>query len=286
MPGDTVIDGAIDVFNNLCTAGTSDCNADDNFWRSLSNLTLNVDLPSVDTGVRAAGARCVRRGLRQQRRDVVGIPGRADPAGHHQRQRRLPGLLRQQQLREWRVHRRQHRSAAPSTSSATSSTWSATAPSAEPNGCPNGLWNMVYSGVQGAPAPVFSGQCQQNTVLPSSPVTEEEPFLYTDAQGNYDVFVPAVQHDSTGPVVGQRRPRRARRCRSAGSSLPHRTPPSRRSTARLALGKRPDPHPRRLQPRPADRRHPSRHGRPRLGFATLVPQHGNAAMIVAPEHRA
>ena len=66
------------------------------------------------------------------------------------------------------------------------------------NGCPNGLWNMVYSGVQGAPSPVFTGQCQQNTVLPASPVTEEEPFLYTDAQGSYHVFVPAVQHDSSG----------------------------------------------------------------------------------------
>ena len=46
MPQDTVINGAIDVFNNLCTAGTQDCNSDDNFWRSLSNLTLNVDLPA------------------------------------------------------------------------------------------------------------------------------------------------------------------------------------------------------------------------------------------------
>src|SRR6202451_4648748 len=46
MPQDTVVDGAIDVFNNLCTAGTSDCNSQDNFWRSLSNLTLNVTLPS------------------------------------------------------------------------------------------------------------------------------------------------------------------------------------------------------------------------------------------------
>ena len=45
MPQDTVINGAIDVFNNLCTPGTQDCNSDDNFWRSLSNLTLNVDLP-------------------------------------------------------------------------------------------------------------------------------------------------------------------------------------------------------------------------------------------------
>ena len=41
-----MINGAIHVFNNLCTAGTEDCNADDNFWRSLSNLDLNVDLPS------------------------------------------------------------------------------------------------------------------------------------------------------------------------------------------------------------------------------------------------
>ena len=47
LPSDTVINGAIDVFNNLCTAGTQDCNADDNFWRSLSNLDLNVDLPST-----------------------------------------------------------------------------------------------------------------------------------------------------------------------------------------------------------------------------------------------
>ena len=46
-PQDTVINGAADVFNNLCTPGTQFCNADDNFWRSLSNLTLNVTLPKT-----------------------------------------------------------------------------------------------------------------------------------------------------------------------------------------------------------------------------------------------
>jgi hypothetical protein len=46
MPQDTVINGAAEVYNNLCTAGTSNCNSEDNFWRSLSNLTINVDLPS------------------------------------------------------------------------------------------------------------------------------------------------------------------------------------------------------------------------------------------------
>ena len=62
-----------------------------------------------------------------------------------------------------------------------------------------GLWNMVYSGVEGAPAASFSGQCCQNTVLATSPVTEEQPFLYTDASGTYNVFVPAVQTNSSGP---------------------------------------------------------------------------------------
>ena len=60
------------------------------------------------------------------------------------------------------------------------------------------LWNMVYSGVEGAPAAAFSGQCEQNTVLATSPVTEEQPFLYTDASGTYNVFVPAVQTNSSG----------------------------------------------------------------------------------------
>ena len=30
-------------------------------------------------------------------------------------------------------------------------------------------------------------------------MTEEEPFLYTDSQGNYNVFVPAVRQNSSGP---------------------------------------------------------------------------------------
>ncbi len=40
QPGDVVINGAIDVFNG------SDGTGLENFWRSVSNLTLNVTLPS------------------------------------------------------------------------------------------------------------------------------------------------------------------------------------------------------------------------------------------------
>jgi hypothetical protein len=142
---------------------------------------------------------------------------------------------------------------------------------------------MVYSGVQGAPAPVFTGQCQQNTVLPTSPVTEEEPFLFTDSSGNYNVFVPAVQHGSSGPswAGGQ----------GAGKTLPlskffvaSPSTPTPAITAALALGKN-----LILTPGVYNLNQPIVVSRPGavvlgLGLATLVPQHGNAAMVVTPNH--
>jgi hypothetical protein len=36
------------------------------------------------------------------------------------------------------------------------------------------------------------------TTLAASPVTREEPYLYTDSSGNYRVFVPSVQRNSSG----------------------------------------------------------------------------------------
>src|SRR5277367_4078828 len=41
-PNDTVINGSIDVYNQCDSSG---CNATDNFWRSLSNLTIAVNTP-------------------------------------------------------------------------------------------------------------------------------------------------------------------------------------------------------------------------------------------------
>jgi hypothetical protein len=50
-PGDVVINGAVDSFNQCYAAGG--CTALDNFWRSLSNLTINVPAQPV-------GAPCQR----------------------------------------------------------------------------------------------------------------------------------------------------------------------------------------------------------------------------------
>ena len=60
----------------------------------------------------------------------------------------------------------------------------------------NGVWNQVFSGVTGAPAQSFPNPTY--TTLPSTPVSRERPFLYSDSDGNYKVFVPALQKNSSG----------------------------------------------------------------------------------------
>ena len=282
MPQDTVVNGAIDVFNNLCTAGTQDCNSDDNFWRSLSNLTLNVDLPSSPPAYAPAivdpfGTGCTNSAEMWSasqaapiRRAIINgsvvfqdyCANNNFASGGFIADSEVSGSLNFFGNQQYLVRNSAIGGAA---------------------GCPQGLWNMVYSGVQGAPAPVFTGQCQQNTVLPASPVTEEEPFLFTDSGGNYNVFVPAVQHGSSGPswAGGQ----------GAGRTLPlskffvaNPSTPTLAITAALALGKD-----LILTPGVYDLNQPIVVSRPGtvvlgLGLATLVPQHGNAAMVVTPNH--
>src|SRR5690606_28463795 len=60
----------------------------------------------------------------------------------------------------------------------------------------NGVWNMVFSGVEGAPAQSFPNP--PYTTLDTSPVTREKPYLYVDSSGDYNVFVPALRHNSRG----------------------------------------------------------------------------------------
>jgi hypothetical protein len=65
----------------------------------------------------------------------------------------------------------------------------------------NGIWNQVFSGVVGAPAQCFP--CgNRYTTLATSPVTREAPYLYEDSENRFNVFVPAVQHNSAGTTWG------------------------------------------------------------------------------------
>ncbi|MGI4895357.1 MAG: discoidin domain-containing protein [Janthinobacterium lividum] len=57
-------------------------------------------------------------------------------------------------------------------------------------------WNMVFSGVQGAPANSFPEPAY--TTLATTPASREKPYLYVGADGRYSVFVPSLRRNSTG----------------------------------------------------------------------------------------
>jgi hypothetical protein len=57
------------------------------------------------------------------------------------------------------------------------------------------VWNMVFSGVQGAPVQSFP--TPPDTTLPTTPVTRDAPFLYY-AGGQYRVFVPKAKANASG----------------------------------------------------------------------------------------
>jgi hypothetical protein len=281
MPSDTVINGAADVFANLCapdTSGQNVCNSDDNFWRSLSNLELNVDLPSSPPAYAPApvdeyGPYCTNSA-------EMWSVSQADPI----RRAIINGSVVFQDYCDYDDQYASGGFIADSQVSGNLDFYGNQqylTRNSSIGGVNGALWNMVYSGVQGAPPASFSGQGSQNTVLPASPVTEEQPFLYTSASGTYQVFVPAARTNSSGPSWASGT--------EAGKSLPlssffiasPATPVAAIDLA-LAAGKN-----LVLTPGVYNESAPIIVTRPDtvvlgLGFATLVPQHGNAALVVLP----
>lgn len=57
-------------------------------------------------------------------------------------------------------------------------------------------WNMVFAGVEGAPFSNYPSNAF--TVLPTTPASREKPFLYLDHRGSYRVFVPTTMQNSSG----------------------------------------------------------------------------------------
>jgi hypothetical protein len=71
-------------------------------------------------------------------------------------------------------------------------------------------WNQVFVGSPGAPANSFPSP--PYTTINQTPVVAEKPYLYVDAAGNYQVFVPALRTNSAGTTWANGNP--------AGQSLP------------------------------------------------------------------
>ena len=179
-PNDVVVNGSIYV-HNQCAAGS--CVALNNFWRSLSNLTINVNTPELRL---------------LQRRVLGGVAGRADASRPRQWVRDSDGLLHGPVVCERRLHRRfevrrQHRGQR-----------LAAAVAGQEQHARRLDERRLEPGVLGrggCAGPCFPAQASCGgpyTTLATSPVTRDAPYLYVDPDGHYNVFVPSVQHDSVG----------------------------------------------------------------------------------------
>jgi hypothetical protein len=264
-PGDVIINGSIDVYNQCFGTGTDDCIALDNFWRSLSNLTINV---AGGTGCQAAtDFWAVSQAAPMRRVHINGLLSLMDYCNGSP-DFASGGFIADSQF------------TGKSITNGSQQQW--VTRNSDIDGWSNGVWNQVFCGDPGAPAQSFGvAGANPYTTLTTCPATEEEPFLYTDSQGNDQVFVPAAQHDSSGPAwTGGT---------EAGTSVPLSkffvaSPGSSVLAIDLALAAGQNLI---LTPGVYNLNESIVVSRPGtvvlgLGMATLVPQHGNAAMVVLP----
>jgi hypothetical protein len=260
-PGDVVINGAVDSFNQ-CSAGS--CTALVNFWRSLSNLTINFPAPPPGAPCsQTAEFWATSQASPVRRVDVNGFTSLEDYCSAPSYS--SGGFIADSQFSGSTVLNGTQQQFVVRNSNL--------------DGWTNAVWNQVFSGDVGAPAQNF-GSGGQYTTLAASPVTQEEPFLEQDSAGNYSVFVPAVQHNSSGTTWGSGP--------TPGTAIPIQrffiaspSTPAGLIDAALALGKD-----LILTPGVYSLDHPLVVARPDtvvlgLGFPTLVPEHGNASMLVA-----
>jgi hypothetical protein len=178
-PADVVINGTIQV-RNRCTH--SGCLALDNFWRSLSNLTINISTGDgnclSDQTWAASQAASIRRlqvlGGDFKLFDACSQPGYS--SGGYIADSQFAGAVVNGSQQQYLIR------------NSRLSSYS------------NGVWNQVFVGVLGA-RDVCDGakpECPYTTIS-RTPRSREAPYLVADTTGGFGVFVPAVQSDTAGP---------------------------------------------------------------------------------------
>ncbi len=259
-PGQTIIYGAAEV-NNQCVA-PGNCIGLDNFWRSLSNLTITVTTAAACTEGTEFWAASQAAPIR--RVDINGNFFMFDYCSS-------PGYVSGGFIAD---------SAFSGGAIINGSNQQEVVRNSDIDTYTNGVWDQVFSGDTNAPATSFGPSTNQYTNVGNSPVTREEPYLYMNSSGGYEVFVPAVQTNTSGTSWSGTDP-------GPGSSLPISrffvANPSTRTgliTAALARGQN-----LVLTPGVYDLNAPIVVPHPDTvvlgqGFATLVPQQGNAALDV------
>jgi hypothetical protein len=264
-PSDVVINGSVDVYNQC--SGSNNCVALDNFWRSVSNLTINSSANQAGcyTGEfwavsQAAPMRRVIVNGPMTLMDYCTAPSYASG-----------GFIADSEMSAAVVNGSQQQFLVRNSNL---------------GGWSNGVWNQVFAGDNGAPAtcfPAASACGGPYTTLPTSPVTEEPPFLTAGSGGGFRVSVPSLLKNSVGPGWAGGA--------DAGATLPPQkffvaTPgtPLAQVNQALAQGKN-----LILTPGVYDLSGPIEVNRPNtivlgLGFATLVPQTGAPALVATPNN--
>jgi hypothetical protein len=181
-PEDVDITGKLEVYNRcLADGGTSNCLALVNFWRTISNLSLQVNGAGQDGCRASANFWAVSQAVSMRRLDVSGgnlslmdycTAGPQYASGGFIADSRLPFVINGSQ-QQWL------------TRNTVVGGWS------------NGVWNQVFSGVEGAPDDAAFPN-PPYTTLDETPVSREKPYLFVEADGRYAVRVPEAQSDSRG----------------------------------------------------------------------------------------
>lgn len=173
-PGSVTINGFLSP--NFGTSFPGE-NVTDNFWRSMENMAFNPGTNSAQSGPANTLQWGVSQGAPLRRIQINGGLELTDSfcgfaSGGFISDTVVTGNVNPCSQQQWY------------TRNSSLGSW---------NG---GVWNMVFSGVQGAPTQSFPNPPE--TVLPTTPVSREKPFLYVDGSGNFNVFVPTVLTNSSG----------------------------------------------------------------------------------------
>ncbi|XKK62126.1 coagulation factor 5/8 type domain-containing protein [Streptomyces sp. ARC32] len=176
-PDDTTINGDVTV-----DAGWFDGNATQNFWRSAENLAL---VPVSGTNRWAVSQAAPFRRMHVRGGLNLAPDGYGWASGGYIADSRIDGEVGPYSQQQWYTR------------------------DSSVGGWLNAVWNMVFSGVEGAPAQSFPEP--PYTTLETTPVSREKPFLYLEGD-EYRVFLPEKRTGARGVSWGNGTPR--------GTSLP------------------------------------------------------------------
>jgi hypothetical protein len=182
-PSDVVINGKVEVYNRCLTDGPTQpyCVALNNFWRSLSNLTIDVNGTGQDGCRASANFWATSQAASLRRVDVRGgnlslmdycTEGPQYASGGYLADSRAGTIINGSQ-QQWL------------TRNSEVSEWT------------NGVWNQVFAGTIGAPSEA-GFPTPPYTTLDRTPLSREKPYLHIGDDGTWQIRVPDVRADSRG----------------------------------------------------------------------------------------